>query len=297
MNRSISFTKMHGLENDYIFLDAVRDPELAKAPGRPGLTVRMCHRYSGIGGDGVIVVSRAPGAGGATDAVAMRIYNSDGSDGGMCGNGARCVLKLAVDRGHLVPGPGGRVRLFVGERELHGRVEMDADGKVGRVSIDMGEPVLELARIPVDRSRIGVRTEPLHLHEHFVDGWSGVFVNVGNPHMVIFTQQDPEHLADAVGPALERHAAFPERINSQFVKLAPDGRLMLRTWERGAGRTRACGTGACAAVVAGVLTDRCPRRATVAMLGGELEIEWIEGSNRIIMTGPAVEVCEGVWAG
>lgn len=303
---------MHGLGNDFVVLDAVREPAILLRSDLSGVARRMCDRSEGVGADGVIVISRAEGAaaggaaGGAGGAIAMRIFNADGSEGGMCGNGARCVCKLAVERGHVVPGGGGgtdgRMTLIVEGRALGCRVfvragggEVQGAGEVERVEIDMGEPVLELAEVPVDASRLGARTDPLHLHEHFVDGHAGVFVNMGNPHFVVFTQHDPDALADRIGPSLETHPAFPKRMNVQIVRVVDSSRLVLRTWERGSGRTRACGTGACAALVAGALTNRCHRAAEVSMLGGELEIAWHERSNRVSMTGPAVSVFDGEW--
>jgi diaminopimelate epimerase len=294
------FTKMHGLGNDYLFLDAVREPAILLRPDLAGLTRAMCDRNEGAGADGVIIVSRPEGltaVPGTGDTIAMRILNADGSDGGMCGNGARCVCKLAVERGHVMPGEGGRVDLVVDGRTLKARVFMDAggSGEVVRVEIDMGEPVLDLPSVPVDDSRLGKRTDPLHPHEHYVDGHAGVFVNMGNPHFLIFTQHDPDMMADRIGPSLETHPAFPKRMNVQIVRIADDGRLVLRTWERGTGRTRACGTGACAAVVAGVLTNRCYRAAEVSMLGGTLDITWPERTGRVSMTGPATLAFDGEW--
>lgn len=304
------FTKMHGLGNDYLFLDAVREPAILLRPDLPALTRAMCDRNEGVGADGVIVVSRPEGhpvtagtPGIPSDTIAMRILNADGSDGGMCGNGARCVCKLAVEAGHIKAGEGGRVFLLVNGRTLAARVfpkpgggETPGAGDIERVEIDMGEPVLDLAAIPVDTSRLGARTEPLHPHEHYVDGHAGVFVNMGNPHFVVFTQHDPDALADRIGPSLETHPAFPQRMNVQIVRVIDGSRLVLRTWERGSGRTRACGTGACAALVAGVLTNRCHRTAEVSMLGGALEIAWPERTGRVTMNGPATRAYDGEWA-
>lgn len=292
------FTKMHALGNDYVFLDAVSDPSILTRPDLGGLTAAVSDRHTGIGSDGVIVVWRPEGA--AADEVAMRIINADGSDGGMCGNGARCVCKLAVERGHVKPGADGAVRLRVGARGdgrvLGARVVFDAARPwvVDSVTIDMGTPRLDLSEIPVDASRLGARTNPLHPHQHYIDGHAAAFVNVGNPHLVIFTSHDPDAMADRVGPSLETHPAFPERINVQIARVVSAERIVLRTWERGAGRTQACGTGACAAVVAGVLTDRTARVVEVSMAGGDLRVEW-EASGRVLMTGGASHVFDGEW--
>ncbi|MFM9959549.1 MAG: diaminopimelate epimerase [Phycisphaerales bacterium] len=296
------FTKMHGLGNDYLFLDAWREPSILSRANLPEITRAMCDRNEGVGADGVIVVSKPENA--AATTIAMRVLNADGSDGGMCGNGARCVCKLAVERGYVKPGTEGRMALRVAGRshDLAARVHFDAarPGVVGRVEIDMGPPELELDRIPVDASRLGRRTDPLHAHEHFVDGHAGVFVNMGNPHFVVFTQHDPDALADRIGPSLEAHPAFPQRMNVQIVRVQDHSpptpaRLVLRSWERGAGRTRACGTGACAAIVAGVLTNRAHRLATVSMLGGELDLAWPERTGHVVMTGPAEHAYDGEW--
>lgn len=295
------FTKMHGLGNDYLFLDAAREPAILIYPDLPAIVRSVCDRHESLGADGVIVISRPGSAGDKPDAVAMRIYNADGSEGGMCGNGARCACKLAVERGHVTPGPGGVMKLVVlaGEsaRTLEARVfpNPDLPGEINRVEIDMGTPTLSLAAIPVEESRLGLRADPLHPHEHFVDGHAGVFVNVGNPHFVVFTQHDPDALADRIGPPLECHPAFPARMNIQIARMAGESRIVLRTWERGAGRTRACGTGACAALVAAVITDRADRKAAVSMQGGELEIAWPESTGRVTMTGEAATAFDAVW--
>lgn len=320
------FTKMHGLGNDYLFLDACREPSILLRDNLPDLTRRLCDRNEGAGADGVIIISHGPTAptapkappdpgpsatrtSGSIDpaphpapprtAFHMRILNADGSEGGMCGNGARCACKLAVERGHVHPGADGRLQLRVGPRSLDARVRFDParPGAVHRVEIDMGPPELDLERVPVDPARLGSRTDPLHAHEHFVEGHPGVFVNMGNPHFVVFTNHDPDTLADRIGPSLETHPAFPQRMNIQVVRVQSPTRLVLRSWERGAGRTRACGTGACAALVAAVLTDRAQRAAVVSMLGGELDIAWPQHppGGRVLMTGPAAHVYDGEW--
>lgn len=288
------FVKLHGLGNDYLFLDAVEEPEIARRPDLGALTLAMCRRHEGVGADGVIVISRADIPGG--DAVAMRILNADGSDGGMCGNGARCACKLAVERGYVRQGPKGEMRLCVNGRVLSARVlNPEASGRIDRVSINMGRPLLELAGVPVLAARLDPPAAGARPHEQSVAGVTGAFVNVGNPHFVVFTNADPEPLVERLGPALEKHPAFPERMNIQVVR--PERtRLELRTWERGAGRTRACGTGACAAGIAGVLTGRCEPRVTVSMLGGELEIEWDRATGDVHMTGPAEESFRGEWS-
>ena len=284
---------MHGLGNDYVFLDAVADPNILLRSDLAGLTRAVCDRGRGIGADGVILVMKPPEG---QVGIAMRILNADGGNGGMCGNGARCVCKLAVERGHVSPDADGRMTLWVGERRLSAWVSRSASrpGRIDRVTIDLGPPRLGLPDIPVDASKLDRRGGTRGAHEHDVDGYPGVFVNVGNPHLVIFTNHDPDALADRIGPTLETHPAFPERMNVQIARTVSPDRVLLRTWERGSGRTRACGTGACAAVVAGILTDRCSRRTAVSMLGGDLEIEWVQ-SGGVLMIGPAEHSFDGDW--
>ncbi|MBL0928445.1 MAG: diaminopimelate epimerase [Phycisphaerales bacterium] len=292
------FTKAHGLGNDYVFLDAVAEPALWERPDLPQLAQRISDRNSGagVGSDGIIVFRRAtadtrvPGA-----HFSVRILNADGSDGGMCGNGSRCVGMLAVRRGYCAPpAPGAPIILDVwGHRVDVLRVDAPPGRADAWVTLDMGAPVLDLRHIPVDPSHVTPLTS--RFHEYAVDGRICVFVNVGNPHAVVFADRIDTIRLGEDGPRLEKHPAFPQRINAQFAQVLDRRDVRVRTWERGAGPTRACGSGACAVIVAGVLTNRLERRATVRMPGGALEMEWREADNRIILTGPAEEVFSGDW--
>jgi diaminopimelate epimerase len=287
------FVKMHGLGNDYVYLDAIADPGLA-APAavaqRPELARRLADRHTGVGSDGLIVVER-----GGQAPARMVMFNADGTPSAMCGNGLRCVAKLVADRGHL--GPDAVEFTIESGAGLHPvRVERGADGLVARVTLDMGEPRLRNAEIPTTLGPPDARTVDAPFT---VDGASVQLttVSMGNPHAVVFVPDEKTAPVHALGAAIERHAVFPERTNVEFVRLESPTRLVQRTWERGSGETQACGSGACAVLVAAVLTGRADRRATIELLGGPLEIEWREADNRVMMTGPAVEVFTGELTG
>lgn len=270
------FTKMHGLGNDYIyinaFVEAVDDP--------PALARRVSERHTGIGSDGLILICPSDRAD-----VRMEMYNADGSRGRMCGNGIRCVAKYAVERG-LAKGPGVTVETDAGFRALWCQM---SGTHVNSVRVDMGAPVLDSTAIPTLIPVERVVDYPLE-----IDGtiFEVTCVSMGNPHAVVFLERI--HTLDLVdlGPRFERAAVFPERINAHFVRVDAADRVTVRTWERGSGATRACGTGACAVVVAGVLTGRTGRNVIVALPGGELRVEWPKDGS-VHMTGPAVEVFEG----
>lgn len=290
------FTKMHALANDYIFLDAARDPDLLKRPDLPELARAMSPRHTAVGADGLILIDLPDQS--DRSRLAIRIFNSDGSDGGMCGNGARCAVKLFLDRRHLTPRPGNQLTLHADGRQMPVTFTRAGDSSIASVSITLSHPRLDLPDIPVDPTRLDPRAPNMQPREHAVAGHHAVFVNVGNPHMVIFTREDPDELADRLGPTLESHPAFPRRMNIQVVREPDPGSttLDLRTFERGAGRTRACGTGACAALVAAALTSRSTHHATVRMLGGDLDIRWNPDLG-VTMTGDAHHVFDGDWPG
>ena len=278
----MKFTKMHGLGNDFVVLDAVADPWIAQRDDLPDFARAMCDRRTGIGADGVIVVQRDEAAG-----FRMGIINSDGSDGGMCGNGSRCVAKLLIERGHAKLDESGQIRVALGDRVLALQVRLDLAGRVADVRVDMGPPVTAIEQLPVIADRF--------------DGIPGnhpvTFVGMGNPHLVAFLSHDDLIEVDLkrLGPVLEHHRAFPERMNIQFAHVESPTRVRVRTWERGTGATHACGSGACAVVAAAVTTGRMEPRATVAMPGGELDIDWDPSTNHIFMAGPAAEVFKGEW--
>lgn len=298
------FHKMNGAGNDYVYLDAVTAPELAAREDLPELSRRLSDRHTGIGGDGLIVVSAPDRAAAAEGAHArMRMFNSDGSESQMCGNGLRCVAKLLYDRLSLRAAPmkiqTGRGVLSV-SYEVHG-------GHLVSATIAMGRPILEPERVPVDVTGLMPGSRPhsflLPLPEAVL---AFVPVSMGNPHAVFFTpglvggESDGEyslHLARSLGPRIERHLAFPERVNVHFASVLGRGELRVVSWERGTGLTRACGTGACAAVVAGVLTGRSDRAAVVRVPGGTLSVFWERESEggQVRLTGPAVETFAGEW--
>lgn len=285
----IPFVKMQGIGNDYIYVDAfaheIADPE-ALAP-------EIADRHFGVGGDGLILVG--PPEPGARADVRMRMFNADGSESEMCGNGVRCVCKFARDHGLSDARP---MRVQTGRGVLSLDYTLDEAGKVCEVTVDMGEPILELARIPVlaeKLAQVAGEGEVVHICEYEGVQFPMVFVSMGNPHAVVFAQDIGAINLGGIGPALERHPAFPRRMNIHFVHVHGRDEVTMRTWERGSGITMACGTGASAVCVAGVLADRTDRRILAHLPGGELTLRWDEASNHVFKTGPAVEVFRGEW--
>jgi diaminopimelate epimerase len=274
---SIAFSKYHGLGNDFILIDNRHSAE-------PILTseqaVKWCDRNFGIGADGVIFLLAE-----ANGEHRMRIFNSDGSEPEMCGNGIRCLAKFMQDLN--IPTADGKYQIQTGAGLIV--PQMDADGQV---TVDMGKPFLTATEIPTtlrdsDHKVINVPLE--------VGGktWNVTTVSMGNPHCMTFVDDvDMIPLAE-IGVLFEHHPVFPKRTNTEFVEVVNRGYVKMRVWERGAGATLACGTGACATVVAGVLNDLCDRTCTVNLPGGDLKIQWLEESDRILMTGPATLVFTG----
>ena len=256
-------TKMQGLGNDYIYLNCLETvPE-----DLPGLAVRLSHRHFGVGGDGLIAIRP-----GVTGDFSMDMYNADGSRGAMCGNGIRCVGKYVYDKG-LTRKTCLTIDTGAGPRALELLVRR---GRAEGAVVDMGEP------------RVGPSLEAEAAGETFT-AWP---VEVGNPHLVIFCPEPGEVPLERAGPALERHPAFPGRVNVEFAAARAWDFLEARVWERGSGLTLACGTGACAVLAAGVKTGRCGRKASVHLPGGVLELDWRREDGHIRMTGPAVTVFE-----
>jgi diaminopimelate epimerase len=271
----LRFTKMHGIGNDYVYVDCfsqtVADPA--------GLARRVSPRRTGIGSDGLILICPSSIAD-----CRMEMYNADGSRGQMCGNGIRCVGKYAYEHG-LARRESLRIETDAGVKLL--RLHTDRDAVV-RVTVDMGEPILEGPRIPVAAEGRVVNV-PLQVG---TDTYRITCVSMGNPHCVVFTP-DVEALALAqLGPQFEHHPFFPQRVNTEFVSVLARDALRMRVWERGSGETAACGTGACAALVAAVLNGKTDRRAIVHLNGGDLDIEW-NADNHVLMTGAAEEVFTG----
>ena len=272
------FTKMHGIGNDYIFVDCFHET-LAEAPET--LAAKVSERHFGIGGDGLILILPSNVA----DA-RMRIFNADGSEAEMCGNGVRCVAKYVYERGIAKKNP---LTIETGRGVLTLHLEVK-DDRVQSVTVDMGEPILDPARIPV-RLNGTVIEHPINM-----DGVDLAItcVSMGNPHCVIFRPEIDDHLVTQIGPKLERHPLFPNRTNVEFVQVLSPSEVRMRVWERGSGETLACGTGACAVCVAGVLAGRLDRKVLVHLLGGDLQIEW-RSDGHVFMTGPATEVFTGEW--
>lgn len=286
---------MHGIGNDFVFLDALAEPVIAARTDLPQLARTLTDRRTGVGADGLIVLAAAPK--GVVADLMMIILNSDGSPGGMCGNGARCAAKFAVDRGYVMPGAGGGVQIALGDRVLSVSVRTDQDGKVRAATIDMGEPSFDLHAIGVDERAVERVDSPYtKTPEYNIGSRIASLVSMGNPHMVAFIDE-PVEVIDLLreGPMFERHPAFRDRINYHIVNVISPRAVVVRTWERGTGITHGCGSGACAVAAAAVRTGRTDRALTVHMVGGDLEMYWDERTGRIYMTGPAVESYQGEW--
>lgn len=280
--KEMRFTKMEGLGNDYIYVDCMAGEP---ASDWENLSIRMSDRHFGVGADGIILIMPSKVAD-----FRMRMFNADGSEGKMCGNGSRCVAKYVYDNG-LTRKTEVTLETLAGIKVL--KMHLGADGKVDTVTVDMGEPILTAAEVPAlsASERMVEETLPTAKHGDF----AVTAVSMGNPHGVIFVDEITDELVLGAGPELERHSAFPDRANIEFVKVIDGETVRMRVWERGSGETLACGTGACATAVAAALTGRTNRKVTVKLIGGDLSIEWNEKDNHVYMTGPARTVFTGVW--
>lgn len=277
----LEFVKMHGIGNDFVVIDDL-DEGLDLDPTA---VEWICDRHFGVGADGLIVVRRAT----RTDAdLYMHFFNADGSLAEMCGNGIRCLVKHAVDTG-IVPADATRVAVETLAGVKHVTFERDGAGRMTVATVDMGVPALAPEDVPVDLPGDMVYDCPLETPQGTVRITA---VGMGNPHAVIWVDDVDSAPVDTVGPAVETHPAFPKRTNVEFAELVDDTRIRLRVWERGVGETLACGTGACATVVAAVLSCRTGRSATVELPGGELVVRWHE-DDHVYMTGPATTVFSG----
>lgn len=283
---AIPFIKMHGLGNDYVYVDCFRNGVPADAPA---LARAVSDRHFGIGGDGLILVCPPSDAAKAQGADArMRMFNADGSESEMCGNGLRCVAKLVHDHG-ISRKP--RLLLETGRGLLPVDLEVK-DGKVARVRVEMGQPILQAGLIPTTLAGDPPIEQPVETP------WGPVkltCVSMGNPHAVAFVDKITDQMVHEVGKYLEICPAFPKRANIEFVEVVARNRFVMRVWERGSGETLACGTGACAVAVAGILNGRLDHKCTGKLLGGELELEWPGEGQTVYMTGPATEVFSGIW--
>jgi diaminopimelate epimerase len=274
------FTKMHGCGNDYIYVDCFRE----KMPRDPAaLSQAVSHRHFGIGADGLILICPSDKA----DA-RMRMFNVDGSEAEMCGNGLRCVAKYVYD--HDIARK-SRLTIETGRGLLTVDLHIQS-GKAERVRVNMGQPILQASDIPTSLPGNPPINVPIT-----VDGTTLQFtcVSMGNPHAVAFVPEITDRLVHVIGPKIEKNAGFPRRTNVEFIQVNRPDDAHMRVWERGSGETLACGTGACASAVAGVLTGNLARQVTMHLLGGDLELHWSESDNHVYMTGPAVEVFNGDW--
>ena len=275
------FTKMHGAGNDYVYVNGFEE----KVADPAALAIRISDRHFGIGSDGLILVLPPEGDG----QVRMRMFNSDGSESEMCGNGVRCVAKFAADRG-LAKGEVIRVETLSGIREI--QLQRDARGRIVRGSVLMGRPRLAPDEIPVLAKGDRVVDVPL---QGIGRGLRMTCVSMGNPHAVFYVDDAKSWPLETLGPKIEHHRLFPRRINVHIVQVVSPGEVIARTWERGSGITLACGTGTSAVGVAGVLTGRTARRILAHVPGGDLEVEWPDDEAPVRLTGPVEEVFTGEW--
>jgi diaminopimelate epimerase len=272
------FTKMQGCGNDYVYVDCFAQKRPANAPA---LAVKIADRHFGVGGDGLILICPSEKA----DA-RMVMFNADGSEAEMCGNGVRCVAKYVHDHG-IAKKP--TLTIETGRGILTLELEIRA-GKAEQVRVDMGEPIVEAAQIPTTLPGYPPTDLPLPGFD-----FSATCVSMGNPHCVIFVDEITDEQVLGIGPKIEKAPVFPRKTNVEFVKVNRRNDVTFRVWERGSGETLACGTGSCAVAVAAVLTGRTERKITAHVLGGDLQLLWCETDNHVYMTGPAVEVFSGDW--
>ena len=300
----MNFTKMHGCGNDYVYVDCTNG--MIENPGE--ISRKVSHRHFGIGSDGLILICSSDVAD-----FRMAMYNADGSRSAMCGNGIRCVGKYVYDFG-LTDKHNVSIETAAGIKYLNLRL---LGGQVGEVRVNMGAPIFEPALIPTTLEatrKIEADGSDLAapLHEGYekpvsdkvpvvldapltVDGkeYRVSCVSMGNPHVITYVDDEKTIDIEKIGPLFESHPVFPERTNTEFIRVADRKNIYMRVWERGTGETLACGTGACASAVATMLNGLCDRRVTVHLLGGDLFIEWDDKDNMVYMTGPAVTVFTG----
>lgn len=273
------FTKMHGAGNDYVYVDCFAQ----ELPAEPAEAARLvADRHFGVGGDGLILICPSERA----DA-RMRMYNADGSESEMCGNGIRCVAKYVYDHG-IARKP--TLKIETGRGVLSLDVELNR-GLVERVRVDMGQPILKAEDIPVQLPGDPVVNVPLAVAGRTLEV---TCVSMGNPHCIVYVDDLTDDWVLRVGPQVETDPHFPRRVNAEFVQVVSPGEVRMRVWERGSGETLACGTGASATCVAGVLSGRTQRKLRAHLPGGVLELEWA-ANDHVYMTGPAVEVFTGDW--
>ena len=271
----MKFTKMHGLGNDFVLCE-----DLPTAHNLATLAKKICNRHRGVGADGLVFLLPSTQAD-----VRMRIINADGSEAEQCGNAVRCVAKYAYESGRVQ-----KKQLTIETKAGLQKVWLEtSNGEVTKIRVDMGEPILEADQIPV-RGNGKLIKQPIE-----VEGKTFQFtaVSMGNPHIVIEVENAEQFAVEQWGPLLEQHPLFPARTNVEFITIHSPNELTMRVWERGVGQTLACGSGACATAVAGVLLEKTDRQVQVHLAGGELLIDWSERDNHVYMTGPATTVFTG----
>ena len=273
----MKFTKMHGIGNDYVYVNCLE--ESVKNPAE--VSKFVSDRHFGIGSDGLILISPS-----AIADFRMNIYNADGSQAEMCGNGIRCVAKYVYDYG-LTDKTEISVETLAGIKYLRLQVE---NGKVASVEVNMGAPILEPKEIPVAVEESPVVNVPVEVKGKI---YHMTCVSMGNPHAIIFMNNVKDLDIAAIGPYFENHTVFPKRTNTEFVEVLDRNTVNMRVWERGSDETLACGTGACATTVACILNDKTENEVTVHLLGGDLKIRWDREANQVYMTGPATVVFDG----
>lgn len=278
MNYILNFTKMQGLGNDYVYIDATK--ENIENPSE--LSKYISDRHFGVGSDGLILICSSDKAD-----FRMRMFNSDGSEAEMCGNGIRCVGKFVYDKG-LTNKTTVKIETLAGIKTL---ILNTKDGKVETARVDMGEPILEAEKIPVISNEKPVKNLILNAQGK---EFKFTCVSMGNPHAITIVDNTEKFDVEKYGKVLEIDKAFPRKTNVEFAQILDRNNIKMRVWERGAGETLACGTGACATAVACNLNGLTDRRVNIELLGGTLQIEWNEEDNHVYMTGPAVTVFEGI---
>lgn len=273
----MKFTKMQGIGNDYVYVNCFTE----KVENPSQVAVRVSDRHFGIGSDGLILIKPSDVAD-----FEMEMYNADGSQGAMCGNGIRCVAKYVYDY-HLTDKTSISVNTKSGIKYLDLTVE---NGKVKEVKVNMGAPVLKTAEIPMIYSKEQVIAQPLNINQNLYEVTA---VSMGNPHVIVYMNDVKNLKIEEVGPYFEKSSVFPESVNTEFVRVIDRNTVEMRVWERGSGETLACGTGACAVAVACVLNGYTEEQVTVKLLGGDLKIFWDTEANLVYMTGPAEVVFDG----
>jgi diaminopimelate epimerase len=278
INMELQFTKMQGIGNDFVVADCLV-PDAPTEDALQAASVFLCDRKFGVGGDGVVLVLPSDVAD-----YKMRMFNPDGSEAEMCGNGIRCFAKFIRDRGYSD-------KQQITAETLAGILTLTVtEGSETRVRVDMGEPILQRAQIPMTGEAGKVINEPIEVSGETVGITA---VSMGNPHIAFFTESATDETIDRLGPVLEKHPLFPRKTNVHLIEVVSPTEIKMLTWERGAGRTLACGTGACASVVASALNNLTGRSVLAHLPGGDLHIEWSEDDNHVYMTGPATEVFSG----